>query len=260
MRPDSYTIRNDLLRAMSPEEFDSLRPHLEFTTFDQGHLVQQIDEPMDYIHFVESGIVSLVVRSAIEAPVEISAVLPSGMIGSEIMFGAGKAIYRAVVQVPDTLVVRIKLEDLRRAQRQHPNIDRIFLEFARFLMRAAAQNLFCQAKHSLEQRLAKWLVIASGQFDDGLIPVKQDDLAMALGVHRPSVSWAVARLANLGLVERRRAAIQLSDTSKLCAHACPCVSMIKRFELHRGVGTTHKLGHERFPERTADCEQLSLVL
>ncbi len=236
----SYVVRNEVVRELTAEEFNLLRPHLELVIFDQGDVIQQIDAPIDHVFFVESGIVSLLVRNAVDAPVEITPVYPSGMVGLEVMANATKAIYRAVVQVPQTAVLRLPACELHRALEQRPAMIRVMRDFAQLQMRSSAQNLLCQAKHSIEQRLAKWLVLASDQYKDGLIPIKQDDLAISLGARRPSISWAIKRFVSQGLVERRRAAVQIRDMAGLQGRACSCVAALKRFQI-RPAGRTHFL-------------------
>lgn len=236
----AYVVRNEIVRELTVEEFDLLRPHLELHVFGQGDIIQQIDAPIDYVFFVEGGIVSLLVRNAVDAPVEITPVYPSGMIGLEVMANATRAIYRAVVQVPQTTVLRMHARELQRAIEHRPAMIRVLRDFAQLQMRSSAQNLLCQAKHSIEQRLAKWLVLASDQYKDGLIPIKQDDLAISLGVRRPSISWAVKRFVSQGLVERRRAAIQIRDMAGLQGRACSCAAALRRFQI-RPAGRAHAL-------------------
>jgi hypothetical protein len=130
--------------------------------------------------------------------------------------------------------------ELQRAIEQRPAMIRVLRDYAQLQMRNSAQNLLCQAKHSIEPRLAKWLVLASEQYADGLIPVKQDDLAISLGVRRPSISWAIKRLVSRGLVERRRAAVQISDVTGLQAQACSCVSALRRFHI-KPAGRAHNV-------------------
>jgi len=236
----SYIVRNEIVRDLTEEEFDLLQPHLELMSFGQGEIIQQIDAPIDHVYFVESGIVSLLVRNAVDAPVEITPVYPSGMIGLEVMANAAKAIYRAAVQVPETSVLRLPTRELQRALEQRPAIIRVLRDYAQLQMRSSAQNLLCQAKHSIEPRLAKWLALASDQYTDGLIPIKQDDLAISLGVRRPSISWAVKRLVSRGLVERRRGAVQIRDMAGLQTQACSCVSALRRFHT-KPAGRAHNV-------------------
>jgi len=235
-----YVIRNEILRELTAAEFDLLRPHLELIAFDQGDIIQQIDAPIDYVFFVESGIVSLIVRNAVDAPVEITTVYPGGMIGLEVMANATRAIYRAAVQVPQTTVLRVRTRDLQRALEQRPAMIRVMRDYAQLQMRSSAQNLLCQAKHSIEQRLAKWLALASDQYKDGLVHIKQDDLAISLGVRRPSISWAVKRFVSQGLLERRRGAVQIRDMTGLEGRACSCVASLRRFQIRpAGRANTH---------------------
>ncbi len=162
------TVRNQILDPMSVDEFALLRPALERVTFECGNLVQQVDAPIEFVYFLEQGIVSLLARSATDPPVEIAMIDANGMVGIEVIFDASRAIYRAIVQAPNTVAMRIRVGAFREAIEQRPALLRHFARFSQSLMRQSAQNLLCNTSHALEQRLAKWLLLANEQFAGGL--------------------------------------------------------------------------------------------
>jgi CRP-like cAMP-binding protein len=211
---------------MNPDEFDLFARGLELVKFDRGFLVQQIDTPIEFVYFLERGIVSLLARSATDSPVEIATIYSTGMVGIEVMMDASRAIHRALVQAPNTTALRIKARDFCAALERRPAIRRHFSKFAQLLMRQSAQNLLCNTRHALEQRLAKWLLLSHAYCDDGLVPVTHDSLALALGARRPSVTEALAGLENDGLVVRQRGALKLSDPAVLRTRACSCLPLM----------------------------------
>jgi CRP-like cAMP-binding protein len=223
-----YAVRNRVLNQMSAGEFDLLRAGLELVTFERGRLVQQVDAPITHIYFIERGLVSLLARSATDSPVEIATIDATGMVGIEVLVDAARAIHRALVQTPATAALRIRIEDFRAAIERQPSLRRYFAEVSQDLMRRSAQNLLCNTRHPLEQRLAKWLSLANEQFVDSLVPVTHDSLAIALGVRRPSITAALAALEADGVVAKQRGALKLSDPMALRARACSCLPAMTR--------------------------------
>ena len=238
-----YAVRNRVLNQMSTAEFDLLRSDLELVTFERGHLVQQVDAPIVHVYFLERGLVSLLARSATDSPVEIATIDATGMVGIEVLVDASRAIHRALVQTPATSALRIRVETFREAIERQPSLRRHCAHVSQDLMRRSAQNLLCNTRHALEQRIAKWLSLANEQFAGGLVPVTHDSLSIALGVRRPSITAALAALEGDGIIMKQRGALRLLDPSALRQRACSCLPLMTRSRDPRvaRAGEPHRL-------------------
>lgn len=225
---NAYTVCNHILNRMTAAEFDLLRPGLELAKFERGQLVQQVDAPIQYVYFIEHGLVSLLARSATDLPVEIATVDSTGLLGIEIIVDADRAIHRALVQTPATSALRIKVEAFRAAIERQPSLRRHCTLVSQDLMRRSAQTLLCNTRHGLEARLAKWLALAGEPFAYGVVPVTHEALAIALGVRRPSITAVLAVLEADGVVVKQRGALKLSHLPALRARACSCLPVMLR--------------------------------
>ena len=107
----------------------------------------------------------------------------------------------------------------------------------------SAQNLLCNTRHALEQRLAKWLSLANERLAGDFVPVTHDSLAIALGVRRPSITAALAALEGEGLVMKQRGALRLLDPFALHGRACSCLPLMMRSHDPRpfNAGVPHRL-------------------
>ena len=75
--PPAVSISNRLLGGLSPEDLDLLRPHLEAVPLPHKQTLTQGNAPIDHVHFVQEGMVSLV------QPLDNGAMIEVGMIGNE---------------------------------------------------------------------------------------------------------------------------------------------------------------------------------
>jgi CRP-like cAMP-binding protein len=80
----------------------------------------------------------------------------------------------------------------------------------------------CNLRHTIVQRLARWLLLASDRLDRKEFPVTHDFLATTLGTRRAGVSVAAAALQAHGGIEYQRGSVTISDLALLAEDACEC--------------------------------------
>jgi CRP-like cAMP-binding protein len=91
----------------------------------------------------------------------------------------------------------------------------------------AQQSAACNATHTLEERLSRWLLRCRDLLDSDEIPLTQEFLAEMLGVRRTSVTLVASALQRSGLIQYRRGHIRLLDLEGLRESACECYATIK---------------------------------
>ena len=84
------------------------------------------------------------------------------------------------------------------------------------------QGTACNAVHSVEQRLAKWLLMAHDRVASDTFPLTQEFLAMMLGAARPTVTIVAGALQRAGLVAYTRGQLTVTDRKGLEAASCEC--------------------------------------
>jgi len=85
----------------------------------------------------------------------------------------------------------------------------------------------CNGRHSLKQRLARWILMMRDRSDADVMPITQDLLAEMLGVQRPSLTHAVAELEEAGLILRGRRQITILDRRGLIKASCECYQLVR---------------------------------
>jgi CRP-like cAMP-binding protein len=101
------------------------------------------------------------------------------------------------------------------------------LQYVQAQLVQAAQSAGCNAKHRVEQRLARWLLICADRANSHTFPMSHEYLALMLGSTRPTVSLAAGFLKQHKLIEYSRGLIYILDVTGLEKSACECYHIIK---------------------------------
>ncbi len=110
------------------------------------------------------------------------------------------------------------------------------LRYVQLLMSQKAQVALCNAKHDIDKRLARWLLLAHDRVAGNQLPVTHDLLATMLGVRRAGVTEALATLEADGVISKTRGALKIVSREALKAHACECYKIIDdRFAWQRAM-------------------------
>lgn len=223
--PQSSVVQNQVLSTLNEDEFARLRPHLDRVPLRRNAVIFDANRPVDSVYFVESGIVSRVAATPQDGPVEVAIVGRFGFVGISVVLGATRALHRTVVQVPGE-ALRVPAEDLRRIMAECPAIRDHLLRYVQMLIGLKSQMALCNAKHSVDQRVARWLLLALDRMEADDLPVTHDFLAKMLGVRRPGVSDALSHLESAGVLSKSRATIRILRRDLLRAKACDCYGAV----------------------------------
>ena len=146
--------------------------------------------------------------------------------GVPVILHVDSAPHEVFVQVAGAALC-MRADDLRQAMEESPTLRRILLRYTQVFMVQVAQGAACNGRHRLEERLAKWLLMAQDRLDGDDIPLTHEFLGMMLGVRRSGVTIAIGQLEAAGIIRQQRAHILVLDRAKLEAVSCPCYEIVK---------------------------------
>jgi len=106
--------------------------------------------------------------------------------------------------------------------------QRLALRYVQAQLVQCAQSAGCNAEHSNEQRLARWLLICADRVHSDKFKMSQEFLSHMLGSTRPTVTLAAGRLKEERLITYQRAEIAIVDRKGLEKRACECYGVIKQ--------------------------------
>jgi len=215
--PQQASVRNRLLSALTPEDFDFLQPHLEAVPLNLRQWVIAAGAPIQHVTFPEHGIVSILADTA-EGRIEIGIIGPEGMAGLPVVLEIECSPHGYMVQAEGE-ALRIPAQNLRTAMRHSPSLHAGFLRYAHALMVQTAQTAYANAGFTMEARLARWILMTDDRLERDELPLTHDFLSMMLGVRRPGVTLAIQALEGSGLIRAKRGGITVLDRAGLEAVA-----------------------------------------
>jgi CRP-like cAMP-binding protein len=226
--PDGKPIRNKLLLAVGDEEFQLVRPYLEFVNLPHHLSLHQPHRTVKFAHFPNEGLISLVVELKDGKSVEAGLLGKDGASGIPAVLGLSRSPLREVVQIAGT-GFRVKISTLIEILSSIPETQVILSRYAAGLAMQVAQTAACNRLHKIEERLARWLLIAQDRLDSGIVPITHDFLATMLGTDRPSVSLAAGVLQRKEIIVYMRGSVRILNRKKLEQFACECYSVISQY-------------------------------
>jgi len=229
-RPVQPEIQNQLLAALPRRDYQRLARYLEPVSLKLRQVLYEPGSQMRHVYFPESGVISLLAVVGSNKAAEVAVVGREGVVGASTTLGINASQVRALVQ-GDGTALRIESSRLRKAFENNGLWFRELFRFYNALMSQAAQTAACNRFHTVEARLARWLLATRDRVNSRHIDLTQEFLSMMLGVRRVGITEAAKNLQKLKLITYSRGHIQLLDPVRLEAAACPCYGMVK--EIYR---------------------------
>jgi CRP-like cAMP-binding protein len=217
--------RNRLLRALPAADYDALLPELHEVRLAHGAVLFDAGERVTHVYFPQGCVVSLLTPIDDGPAVEVGLVGNEGMVGITVFLGAQVATTQAVLQVPDG-ASRMTVAAFHRALARGPALHGLMQAYACTMLGQIARSAACNQRHVVEQRCARWLLMAHDRVGEDRFTLTQAFLGQMLGVQRASVSLAAQGLHMLGVIRYARGRVTVTDRAGLEAAACGCYDVI----------------------------------
>ena len=220
--------QNHLLASLCPADFESLHPDLRAFDLISETVLVEAGDPVLRVYFPLSGIISLVVRLMNGEAVE------AAMVGRDGEFGAGAALVDGQISTATAIVPRggkaltIDVAPLRIAAEHNPSLRGRLVRFEQVIHAQALQSAACNATHTVQARLSRWLLRARDLSGSDTLTFSQEVLAEMLGRHRNSVSIVANSLQEAGLITYNRAQIEILDVEGLMKSSCECYGAVQK--------------------------------
>ncbi|HET7814945.1 MAG TPA: Crp/Fnr family transcriptional regulator [Candidatus Baltobacteraceae bacterium] len=218
---------NAVLNSLPKEEFERLAPYLHRVTMERGQVLFGSEEPLTHLWFPESGAVTRLVHLHNGESVEAGTAGNDGVFGVPITLGRTSALGQCIVQIGGTAMT-MSVPDFEEHVRKHNSaLLHALYDYAGLAIAALCQLTACHCLHRVEQRLVRCLLTLADHSANGAVKITHDTLAAFLGVHRPSITYALQALASTGVVTSQRRQIEIRDRSALERLACECYANLR---------------------------------
>jgi len=195
-------------------------------TLELRHEMEYPGSPIDHLFFLEEGIGSMTVTLNDGSQVEAGMFGYESVVGISALMGVKRSLNRVYMQMAGhgytcgTLPAR---KEFNRGEMFHA----LALRSVQTQLTQSAQSAACNAKHDVEQRLSRWLLICADRSNRNEYAMSQEFLSEMLGISRPSVSIAAGLLKQKGLIEYSRGTIHILDRTLLEGESCECYRVVK---------------------------------
>jgi CRP-like cAMP-binding protein len=219
---------NRLLDRLPRDEHERLVPSWESISLPHGHELCKQNGPMSHIYFPISGMCSIVGATDEGNVVETATVGNEGMIGIPALLGLDFNPSTVISQVSGT-GLRMPAASFLQAMERGGPLDRILRRFIAFSLRYAYQTVVCNAQHSVEERLCRWLLMTHDRVGKDEFVLTQEFLAEMLGVRRQTVTVFAGTLQTAGFITYRRGVMRIVNREGLEAASCECYEISRSF-------------------------------
>ena len=225
-RPPSSNLpppANHLLAALPAEEYARLAPTLRITALKLKLMLHKPCEPIDQVYFPGGGFVSVVTVLKDGGMVEVATIGREGLVGmSAVMNGPYSSPAATMVQAETDVCYTMSAAAFRREMGRRGPFYELLTRYGHALVGVIMQSTACNAVHSVEQRLSRWLLLAHDRIGKDDFPLTQEFVAMMLGTSRPSVTIVASMLQKAGLITYHRGHLTVVDRESLEAASCEC--------------------------------------
>jgi CRP-like cAMP-binding protein len=220
-------VANKLLAALPQEEYEHLLPNLETIPLRLKQILYQPNEPIQYVYFPNSGVISLINIMEDGGAIEVATLGNEAMVGIPILLGADQVPAETFVQVPGE-ALRMKVSVFKREVTPGSSLHTLLLRYTQTLINQIAQSAACNRLHSVEERASRWLLLTQDRVNSDEFPMTQEFLSQMLGVRRATVSEVAAALQKAGLISYQRGKITILDRQGLESASCECYQIVKQ--------------------------------
>jgi CRP-like cAMP-binding protein len=225
--PDGSRLHNRILAALPRAEYDRLLQYVTMTTVTTGHTLHAPRVRVENVYFPNSGVFSVTNEMRNGSLVEVATVGREGMLGLSVFFGDRTGIGRTFQQVSNGPLPAMAAARFATETANAGPFRTVINLYARANLLQIMQCTACNALHSVRQRACRWLLQTRDRLEDDTFALKQEFLAVMLGVQRPTVTVVLRGLHREGLIASRYGRIQILRRKRLEAAACECYGVIR---------------------------------
>jgi len=204
------TTANKMLAVLSASDFALLAPHLSPVDLPARRQLETRNRRIEHVYFLEQGIASVVISAGANHSIEVAIIGNEGMTGLPVILESERALHETFMQ-SGGYGWRIGVEQFRKALKASASLRTVMLHYAHTVVSQMAFTALANGRYRVEERLARWLLMASDRTDDNVIALTHESLSVMLGARRPGITDAMNGFERRGILVARRGFIEIQD-------------------------------------------------
>jgi len=206
--------KNRLLALVDRDALTSISGEFELVPLRQGQPLHEPMQEIDHLYFFTAGLSSEIAIDEGRQRIEVGCVGFEGMSGVPVILGVDRSPHRSFMET-DGAAFRIRTEALLEAARTNASLSSILLRYVHVFMMQIAATALADGRYNVEQRTARWLLMAQDRLRSDELPLTHDFLALMLGVRRSSVTNALHVVESTTAIKATRSLITVKDRDEL---------------------------------------------
>jgi CRP-like cAMP-binding protein len=209
---------NEVLSSLSQADQGLLWPALNTVDLPLRRQLEAMNKCIEYVYFPDSGIASVVASGPGLGALEIGLIGREGMTGLAVILGTDRSPHDTYMQIAGA-GRRISVAALREAMRLSRSLHTLMMKCGYAFTIQTAQTALANGRSNIEERVARWLLMAHDRVDGDIVYITHEFLAIVLGVRRPGVTMSLNALEHDGLIQSRRGVVLIVDRAGLEAYS-----------------------------------------
>lgn len=218
--------QNRLLNHLLAVDLDYLLPQIRIVRLSFNDIIYDYGDSIDDVFFPLDSIVSDLAIMEDGTTIEISMVGKEGVIGLSSLLGGGSSRHWTRVCIGGSLA-RLSGTALEHAFISNENTLKHVMNSYRSLMTQVSQRAVCNARHTVLERLACWLLSIHDRVGGDNLKLTQEAIASRLGARRAGITVAAGMLQSIGAIEYRRGQLHIRHRDRLEQAVCECYAVLK---------------------------------
>ena len=218
--------QNRLLNHLLAADADFLTPQLRIVRLSFNDIIYEYGDSIEDVYFPLDSIVSSLAIMEDGTTIEISMVGNDGVVGLPALLGGGSARHWTRVCVGGSFA-RLSVGALERTFTSKESALKHVMRSYGSLITQVSQRAVCNARHTVLERLACWLLMIHDRVGGTNLKLTQEAIASRLGARRAGITVAAGALQAAGAIEYRRGQLHIRDRIGLEQAVCECYSMLK---------------------------------
>ncbi len=217
-----------ILQALPDSETERLAPFVRQVDLPQGRQLIAKGEKIEYVWFPQSCVTSTIVSMPEGRTIEVGVMGYEGLVGLSLLFGSATSSTTAIVQISGTAACMRAQDFVEQIVRPRSEAYDSLLRYSDVFFSILAQTAACNGLHTVEQRLARLILMTHDRMQRDDMPLTQEFISYMFGVRRASVSIAAAALQHAGVIRYSRGRMIVTDRVGLESQSCSCYDVVRR--------------------------------
>ena len=215
------SLANRLIALIPPVDRAVFLEHSELVELKVQTILVQAGENLEHAYFPVDSVTATLLPVNGAEDVEMGMVGNEGMVNTSMVLGVRSSAFTTVVQCAGRSF-KIHHRALEKLLTTDSCLRMVLSRYIDVRMSQLAQQVACRHFHTVQQRLARWLLMTRDRAHTSELFLTHEVLARMLGVRRESITQAARSLQRHGVISYTRGYVMLMDPAALGEEACSC--------------------------------------